>query len=207
MTNSPTRSLLVIDDDEAFRTSLSEQLQVSEGYSVVQVGTAAAGLSLAVATHYDAILLDIGLPDIDGLQVCKLVRRHGVRAPVIILSADASDANVILGLEAGANDYVTKPFNIGILLARLRSHLRRYDYSEHVVMPIGSYDFYPARKIIVKKRGGKRIRLTHKEAEILKYLFRAGEQVVTRDEMLREVWGYTSGLATHTLETHIYRLR
>ena len=153
------------------------------------------------------ILLDIGLPDMDGRELCKLMRRQGVRAPVIMLTAADSDADTILGLESGANDYITKPFRINVLLARLRAHLRQHERSEDAVMTIGPYEFHPAAKMLMEKGGKKKIRLTDKEASILKYLFRAGDRPVARDVLLNEVWGYNAGVTTHTLETHIYRLR
>jgi DNA-binding response OmpR family regulator len=143
----------------------------------------------------------------DGRELCKLMRRQGVRSPVIMLTAADSDADTILGLESGANDYVTKPFRINVLLARLRAHLRQHERSEDAVMTIGPYEFHPAAKMLVEKGGKKKIRLTDKEASNLKYLFRAGDRPVARDVLLNEVWGYNAGVTTHTLETHIYRLR
>ena len=108
---------------------------------------------------------------------------------------------------SGANDYVTKPFRINVLLARLRAHLRQHERSEDAVMTIGPYEFHPAAKLLMEKGGKKKVRLTDKEASILKYLFRAGDRPVARDVLLNEVWGYNAGVTTHTLETHIYRLR
>src|SRR5215218_1821437 len=201
--NNRGKKILLVDDDQGLRTVLAEQLDLYDGFTTIQVGTAAEGLEKAKLAHYDAILLDIGLPDMDGRELCKLMRRQGVRAPVIMLTAADSDADTILGLESGANDYVTKPFRINVLLARLRQHER----SEDAVMTIGPYDFHPAGKILVEKGGKRKIRLTDKEASILKYLFRAGDRPVARDVLLNEVWGYNAGVTTHTLETHIYRLR
>jgi CheY-like chemotaxis protein len=140
-------------------------------FTTIQVSTAAEGLEKAKLAHYDAILLDIGLPDMDGRELCKLMRREGVRAPIIMLTAADSDADTILGLESGANDYVTKPFRINVLLARLRAHLRQHERSEDAVMSIGPYEFHPAGKLLLEKGGKKKVRLTDKEASILKYLF------------------------------------
>jgi DNA-binding response OmpR family regulator len=123
-----------------------------------------------------------------------------------MLTAQVSDADTILGLESGANDYVTKPFKLGVLLARIRAQLRQHEQSEDAVFTIGPYTFKPASKLLLDGAGGK-IRLTEKETSILKYLYRAGERVVTREVLLHEVWGYNAGVTTHTLETHIYRLR
>src|SRR6478609_7476578 len=118
--NNRGKKILLVDDDQALRSVLAEQLDLYDGFTTIQVGTAAEGLEKAKLAHYDAVLLDIGLPDMGGRELCKLMRRQGVRAPVIMLTAADSDADTILGLESGANDYVTKPFRINVLLARLR---------------------------------------------------------------------------------------
>jgi Response regulators consisting of a CheY-like receiver domain and a winged-helix DNA-binding domain len=144
--NNRGKKILLVDDDQALRTVLAEQLDLYDGFTTIQVGTAAEGLERAKLAHYDAILLDIGLPDMDGRELCKLMRRQGVRSPVIMLTAADSDADTILGLESGANDYVTKPFRINVLLARLRAHLRQHERSEDAVMTIGPYEFHPARR-------------------------------------------------------------
>ena len=127
--NNRGKKILLVDDDQALRAVLAEQLDLYDGFTTIQVGTAAEGLEKAKLAHYDAVLLDIGLPDMDGRELCKLMRRQGVRAPVIMLTAADSDADTILGLESGANDYVTKPFRINVLLARLRAHLRQHERS------------------------------------------------------------------------------
>ena len=150
--------------------------------------------------------MDVGLPDLDGREAVKLLRKSGFKAPVIMLTGQDSEADTVLGLEAGANDYVTKPFRFAVLLARIRAQLRQHEQSEDAVFAIGQYTFKPASKLLVDEKGSK-IRLTEKETSILKYLYRAGEKVVTRDVLLHEVWGYNAGVTTHTLETHIYRLR
>ena len=127
-------------------------------------------------------------------------------AAIIMLTAADSDSDTILGLEAGANDYVTKPFRFGVLLARVRAHLRQHEQREDAVFAIGPYTFKPSAKVLVDP-SEKKVRLTEKETAILKYLYRAGQKVVGRDVLLHEVWGYNAGVTTHTLETHIYRLR
>ena len=124
-----------------------------------------------------------------------------------MLTGSDSDADTILGLESGANDYVTKPFRLGVLLARIRAQLRQHEQSEDAVFTIGPYTFKPAAKIMVHGENGQKVRLTEKETAILKYLYRANDRVVGRDVLLNEVWGYNAGVTTHTLETHIYRLR
>ena len=123
-----------------------------------------------------------------------------------MLTGHDTDSDTILGLEAGANDYIAKPFKFAVLLARIRAQLRQHEQSEDAVFTIGHYSFRPAQKLLVLEDGGK-VRLTEKETAILKYLYRADQKVITRDILLEEVWGYNSGVTTHTLETHIYRLR
>ena len=117
-----------------------------------------------------------------------------------------SDADMILGLDAGANDYVTKPFKFAVLLARIRAQLRQHEQSEDAVFTVGQYTFRPSQKLLTEEDGNK-VRLTEKETAIMKYLYRAEQKVISRDELLEQVWGYNSGVTTHTLETHIYRLR
>jgi DNA-binding response OmpR family regulator len=157
--------------------------------------------------YFDAILLDVGLPDMDGREACRLMRRNGVKSPVIMLTAADTDADTILGLDAGANDYVTKPFRLNVLLARLRAQLRQHEQSEDAVFNVGHYTFMPSSKILLDEETNKKVRLTEKETAILKYLYRSGDKVVGRDTLLGEVWGYNAGVTTHTLETHVYRLR
>ena len=201
------KRILLVDDDDLFRQSLAEQLAVYEEFETDEANSGATGLEAAKAARYDAILLDVGLPDHDGREVCRLMRRAGVKAPVIMLTAADSDADTILGLEAGANDYVSKPFRLGVLLARLRAQLRIHEQTEDAVFAVGPYSFRPAAKLLVDEAQNRKIRLTEKETAILKYLYRAGSNVVGREVLLYEVWGYNAGVTTHTLETHVYRLR
>jgi len=201
------KRILLVDDDEALRTTLAEQLELHEEFETVQVGTGHAGIEAAKAEHFDLILLDVGLPDTDGREVCRAMRKNGFKMPILMLTGADSDAEEILGLESGANDYITKPFKVGVLLARIRGQLRQHEQSEDAVFTIGPYSFRPAQKIMVHKETEKKVRLTEKETSILKYLFRAGDKAVGRDTLLHEVWGYNAGVTTHTLETHVYRLR
>jgi len=201
------KRILMVDDDDALRNSLAEQLQLHEEFQTREVGTATEAMEVVKDEHFDAVLLDVGLPDMDGREACRLLRRAGVKAPIIMLTAADSDADAILGLDAGANDYVTKPFRLGVLLARLRAQLRQHEQSEDAVFTIGPYTFKPAGKMLLNEDTNAKIRLTEKETAILKYLYRAGGKVVGRDTLLGEVWGYNAGVTTHTLETHVYRLR
>ncbi len=201
------KRILLVDDDEALRQALAEQLKLHEEFVTVEVGTGQAALEASKGESFDAVVLDVGLPDFDGREVCRLLRRGGVKCPVIMLTASATDADQILGLDAGANDYIAKPFRLGVLLARLRAQLRQHEQSEDATFTIGPYAFRPAAKLLQQKETLKKLRLTEKETAILKYLYRAGERAVGRETLLGEVWGYNAGVTTHTLETHIYRLR
>lgn len=201
-----SKKVLIIDDDETLRDSLVEQFDLHEEFIPTAVENAAEGIKHAKAEHVDLIILDVGLPDMDGREACKVMRKNGVKCPIIMLTGQDSDSDTILGLESGANDYVIKPFRFGVLLARVRAHMRQHEQSEDAVFTIGPYTFRPSAKIMTHENENK-VRLTEKETSILKYLYRAGEQVVGRDMLLHEVWGYNSGVTTHTLETHIYRLR
>ena len=202
------RRILIVDDDQALIDTLAEQLKLHEEFETTCVGQAFDALETAKADYFDVIILDVGLPDMDGREVCRLMRKNGVLSPIIMLTGAGTDADTILGLDAGANDYVTKPFKIGVLLARIRAHIRQHERSDDAVFTIGPYSFQPGSKLLLDtENADKKTRLTDKEVAILKYLYRAGGQVVNRDTLLDEVWGYNAGVTTHTLETHVYRLR
>ncbi|MFP6710800.1 MAG: response regulator transcription factor [Rhodospirillales bacterium] len=201
------RRVLVVDDDEDLRQMLAEQLEIHEEFVTDGVDSGAIAIETAKNQYYDMILLDVGLPDMDGREVCRVMRRNGVKSPIIMLTGADTDADTILGLDAGANDYVTKPFRIGVLMARLRAHVREHEQSEYAVFQIGPYSFRPAAKLMLDTENDKKVRLTDKETAIIKFLYLAGERVVGRDVLLGEVWGYNAGVTTHTLETHVYRLR
>jgi len=203
------KKILIVDDDTTLLEMLGEQLQLHEEFSTTGAKSATEALELAKEDYFDVIILDVGLPDMDGREVCRLMRRNGVTSPIIMLTGADTDADTILGLDAGANDYITKPFRLGVLLARLRAHIRQHERSDDAVFAIGPYTFQPANKLLVDSNddNNKKVRLTDKETAILKYLYRAGDKVVSRDTLLDEVWGYNASVTTHTLETHVYRLR
>lgn len=201
-----TRTILLIDDDNDLREVLVEQLSLYEEFDVLQEDTATKGIHAARGAMIDLVVMDVGLPDMDGREAVKILRKGGFKAPIIMLTGHDTDSDTILGLEAGANDYVTKPFKFAVLLARVRAQLRQHEQSEDAVFAVGPYTFKPSQKLLIDTNGGK-IRLTEKEASIIKFLYRSDQKVVTRDTLLEEVWGYNSGVTTHTLETHVYRLR
>jgi DNA-binding response OmpR family regulator len=207
-TMSVRKRILLVDDDESLRGALAEQLTLHEEFEVSVSGTGQEAVERAKEDAFDMVLLDVGLSDIHGREVCRLLRSANVSVPIIILTGADSDAEQILGLDSGANDYVTKPFRLGVLLARMRAQLRQHEQSEDATFAIGPYSFRPAAKMLLLDGEKKtKVRLTEKETWILKYLCRIGNKVVPRDVLLSEVWGYNAGVTTHTLETHIYRLR
>jgi DNA-binding response OmpR family regulator len=200
------KKILFVDDDDDLRDSLSKQLRLHGEFLIAEAATGAEALETAKGEYFDAVILDVGLPDMDGRELCRLMRRNGVKSPIIMLTGQDTDADEILSLDAGANDYVTKPFRLDVLLARLRAQLRQHEKSEDAVFAIGPYTFQSAHKLLIDVDEQK-VRLTEKETAVLKYLYRAGDKVVSRDTLLGEVWGYNARVTTHTLETHIYRLR
>ena len=200
------KKILLIDDDAGLRQTLEEQIALHEEFEIESFGEAQAAADFLAKNHIDIMLLDIGLPDMDGRELCGHLRRQGHMQPILMLTGSDGEADTILGLNSGANDYITKPFRFGVLLARLRAHLRQHEQNESASFKIGPYVFRPGTKQLCAE-GGNKIRLTEKEAAILKYLYRSGSQPVSRAVLLNEVWGYRADISTHTLETHIYRLR
>lgn len=203
---SNARRILIVDDDVELSGTLIEQLALHEEFEAEAADTAAKGMQAAKNGHVDLVIMDVGLPDLDGREVVRILRKNGFKAPIIMLTGHDTDSDTILGLESGANDYVSKPFRFAVLLARIRAQLRQHEASEDAVFTIGPYTFRPSSKLLVNPKGNK-VRLTEKETAILRYLYRAGQRPVSREILLQEVWGYNSGVTTHTLETHIYRLR
>jgi len=201
-----TRKILVVDDDSVFRDALTEQLGLHEEFEALTAENGSKGVRAAKEGQIDLVIMDVGLPDIDGREAVRILRRNGFKAPIIMLTGHDTDSDTILGLESGANDYVTKPFRFAVLLGRIRTQLRQHEASENAIFTIGPYTFWPALKLLLNQEGSK-LRLTEKETSILRYLYRAGERPASRERLLQEVWGYNSGVTTHTLETHIYRLR
>ena len=201
-----TRQILIVDDDPELRDALSEQLSLYEEFEAVAAEDGSKGVQAAKAGQIDLVIMDVGLPDIDGREAVRILRRNGFKAPIILLTGRNTNSDTILGLESGANDYVTKPFRFAVLLARIRAQLRQHETSDDAIFTIGPYTFRPSLKLLLNPKGSK-VRLTEKETSVLRYLYRAGQRPVSRETLLQQVWGYNSGVTTHTLETHIYRLR
>lgn len=202
---SSAKRVLLVDDDDMLRSSLAEQLAHQDGFTIVEAASVAEARERAKDGLYEFIILDVGLPDGDGRDLCREFRDLGVTCPILLLTAKDSDEDVIRGLDAGANDHIAKPFRFAVLAARIHAHLRSHEQSEDAVYRIGPYTFRPSAKLLLDPKGRK-IRLTEKETNILKHLHRSGH-TVPRETLLHEVWGYNPAVTTHTLETHIYRLR
>ena len=203
------RPILIVDDDSVLCEMLSEQFALDGEFAATTaatLGQAEAKLSAGDA-RFDAVILDVRLPDGDGRDLCVRLREQGQSIPIIMLTGSDAEIDVVRGLDAGANDYIAKPFRLAELLARLRAQLRVYENSEDAVFTIGPYMFRPSAKLLRDPVRNQRIRLTEKEAAILKFLYRSGPKAIARQELLDQVWGYNPAATTHTLETHIYRLR
>lgn len=198
--------VLLVHHDDVLREALVEQCQTRGGFDMRQAPGVEAALALARQTPLDLVLLKGQEPDTSCAEACARFRADGIRAPILILSDDESDTARQRALERGASDHIQQPFLMSDLIDRVRGHVRSFEQAEQAQIRIGPYQFYPTLKCLVDE-SGLDIRLTEKETSILKYLHRAGDKAVGRDELLSRVWGYNAAVTTHTLETHIYRLR
>jgi DNA-binding response OmpR family regulator len=199
--------ILIVEDEPDLLRGLSLNLK-AEGYGVITASRGDIGVKLAQREKPDLVLLDIMLPGMSGLDVCKELRRRGFDAPIIMLTAKSEEVDRVVGLEIGADDYVTKPFGLRELLARIRVRLRRHNGASE--MYGGKLRFADAELDFDRHeatRRGKRIELTGKEFEVLKFLAKHRGEIVTRDRLLEEVWGYDSFPTTRTVDNHILRLR
>ena len=201
------KKVLIVDFDTDLQEILKEQLEISGEFITDRVDNALTAIDKTLAKYYDVIIMEINLAGLDGRAACRAMREKGVRSPIILISKAVGDADTISALDAGANDYLTKPFKIKVLMAHLRARIRETAQSEHAVFQIGPFSFRPLDKSMLNNRTEHKIRLTEKETAIIKFLYLAGGGVVTREKLLGEVWGYSAGVTTHTLETHVYRLR
>ena len=199
--------LLIVDDDAYLRATLRQQLLVEGFNDVFDVGVIADLDNVLSHANPDLILLDIQMPDGNGIDICQRLRRNGFAKPIVMLTAKGAEGDIVLGLEAGANDYIIKPLRLVELIARIRTQLRQFRASNDSQFEIGNLSFVPANKMLHETGSDRMQALTEKEATILKFLYRASPNDVTKDELLAKVWGFQNGVSTHTLETHIYRLR
>ncbi len=202
-----SQKILIIEDDDVLRASLASQLRETGKYAVTEAANGKEGGLEVSRGQYDGVILDIGLPDVDGRELCRYWRKSGINIPVIMLTARSGDSDIIAGFESGSNDYVVKPFRVAVLLARLEARIRTFERDENAELAVGPYRLQIRQRQLVHRETGKKTHLTDKETAILRYLFRASGEPVSKEELLTNVWGYRSNIITHTLETHIYRLR
>ena len=164
-------------------------------------------LALAAAQLFDIVLIDVQLADIDGREVCRALRAQHIHWPIVLLSELDAEIDVILGLDAGADDYIIKPCSFPVLLARLRAQSRAHERSRDAHFSVGPYDFHPAQRLLVHNQNNVHIPLTARETELLTYLCRQPDRVAAKDKLHVDVWQYGPNVVTNTIETHVYRLR
>jgi DNA-binding response OmpR family regulator len=200
--------ILIIEDEPAMQLGLKDNLEL-EGYRVDLASDGEAGLSKIKGGVYDLILLDVMLPKASGFDVCKNARAAGIRTPIVLLTARGEEFDKVLGLELGADDYITKPFGVRELLARIKAILRRSqtaqngDFGESVTIGRITVNF----SSFVAKQGDAEVKLSHKEVEILAHLYKHRNAVVSRYDLLENVWGYEEQITTRTVDNFIARLR
>jgi DNA-binding response OmpR family regulator len=199
--------LLLVADDGASRSVIMRQVASGVGAGVEAAASGGEALDRIGAARFDMLLIDLPLPDLDGCELCRSLRQRRFAAPIIMLSASRAETDAIHGLDAGANDFVVKPYHPGLLLARLRAHLRQYERSEDAVLEIGGHRLDCGRRVLTENGTGRRIVLTAKEAALLRYLYLNRDRPVRLAAIMQDVWGYRGDVETHTAETHIYRLR
>lgn len=198
--------VLIIEDEPNMVLGLKDSCEY-EGYEVAVARNGKEGLEKATTEKPDIILLDVMLPLMSGIDVCRTLRTRGIETPILMLTARSQEIDKVVGLEVGADDYVTKPFSIKELLARIRAHLRR---ASKQVVEIENFSFGDVElnfKKYTASKDGKVLDLSAREFEILRYLIRHRGEIVTRDQLLDEVWGYRSTPVTRTVDNHIARLR
>jgi two-component system alkaline phosphatase synthesis response regulator PhoP len=198
--------ILIVEDEPDMVLGLKDNFEF-EGYEVLTAADGAAGLDRARQHKPDLVILDIMLPRYSGLEVCKTLRGEGFTAPIIMLTARGQEIDKVVGLELGADDYVTKPFSIRELLARVRAILRRSDGAKKRLSRYRFSDVELDFEIYQAKKGGEPLDLSPREFELLRYLIERKGDTVSRDRLLEDVWGYESYPSTRTVDTHIAKLR
>ena len=197
-------TILIVEDDPTMLRGLKDNFEF-EGYSVKTANDGEKGLTAALNVKPDLIILDIMLPKINGYEICRLVRKEGVDIPIIMLTAKGQESDIILGLNLGADDYMTKPFSIKELLARTKAFLRRRSNHQMEIYRFGDYELnVTSRKL---KRAGKEVQLTPKEFALLKYFASKPGCALTRDDILRSVWGYDIFVTTRSVDRCVNTLR
>ncbi|HVQ31646.1 MAG TPA: response regulator transcription factor [Vicinamibacteria bacterium] len=198
--------ILIVEDEPDMVLGLKDNFEF-EGYEVLTASDGMAGLERARTQKPDAIILDIMLPKLSGLEVCKALRSEGFTAPIVMLTARGQEIDKVVGLELGADDYVTKPFSIRELLARVRAILRRTEGTKKRLSRYRFSDVELDFEAYRAKKAGEALDLSPREFELLRYLIERKGDTVTRDKLLEDVWGYESYPSTRTVDTHIAKLR
>ena len=200
------KKILLIESDPDLRDVLCEQLRCTDQFEVFSSEDVTETLEKLRIQSFDIILLDFHPLNKDSLEACRLTYAQDVKCPILLLTGQDKVSNTVFGQDARASDYIIKPFKFPNLLARMNILLRKYEKSNHSTFTLGPYTFYPTMKML-RSQDNNEIHLTEKETDILQFLYHTTKDVVPRDILLQEVWGYNSSVTTHTLETHIYRLR
>jgi DNA-binding response OmpR family regulator len=198
--------VLVIEDDPAILRALADNLK-HEGHEVIAAGSGDDGYALHKSARPDLIILDLMLPGMSGLELCRKLRTEGVQTPILMLTARSEESDRVLGLDLGADDYVTKPFSLRELMARVRALLRRIQSSAHLPDELRFGDVEVDFRRYVARRGGRIVEMTRKEFATLRFLVARAGEVVTREELLNEVWGYEAFPVSRTVDNHIAGLR
>lgn len=199
-------TILVIEDDPAMIAGLKDNLEV-EGYRLLTASNVRQGREAALHGKPDLILLDVMLPDGDGVSLCRELRAHGLRQPIIMLTARGEETDKVRGFEGGADDYIVKPFGLRELLARIHAQLRRHGGAGHLQGPVAVGRSVVDFKRHQLSRDGELVEISAKELELLRYLVQHRGEVVSRDMLLTEVWGHQREVATRTVDNFIVRLR
>ena len=204
--DAPLSKLLLVEDDEFVRTALAEQFEEVDEFIVIEAENGRTAMEIAQESEIHVAVLDVGLPDLDGRTLCRSMRRNGMAFPIIMATAYKTDSEKITGLEAGASDYVTKPYVFSILLARVRAQVNQRRLHENAELTIGPYRFSPMLGTLTRARG-EHIKLTDMESRILRRIYLGGDNAVSRETLLKDVLGYKQNVSTNTIQTHIHRLR
>ena len=201
------KRILIFDEESVLNDILGEHLEFHEQILITSLETKAGVLRKAKDEFFDIIIINSGPSDTCGLNFYNLLRSNGLTSHIILLTFPNTSFDSDIRAEAYTIDHITKPFRLGTLLNRILTHFRQQELGENSSYNIGPYNFQPVNKLLVNRSNLKEIYLTDKETAILKYLYNTSESVISKDVLLDEVWGYNEGVTTHTLETHIYRLR
>ena len=205
-TLSAPHAVLVVEDEQQMRTMLEDNLEF-DGYRVTAVATGEEALAEIERRAYSLVLLDLMLPGISGLDVCRRLRSRGTRVPVIMLTARTQESDRVSGLDLGADDYVSKPFSVRELLARVRAQVRRDDWRSATgdEFAFGDVRVLLRQRLVLRK--GRRVAMSAREFELLRYLIAHRNEVVSREQLLRDVWGYHQLSITRTVDNYVAKLR